>query len=262
MKNTLLVAFSIIVSLYVVGRVLSLPDNTDNTHVPEKIINTVVVVEESSGIVVHSDSEKTLILTAFHVIKNKVDVSNNVFEPITVSLKHFVSSNIVIEDVFNVSTLVFDAEFDLALLEVGQISYDINAAVLVNNNNEPRLGDEIWIAGNPLKNYRSLKRGEISSKENRFNISGSQIWEIGGGAIFGASGGGIFTTDGRLSGIIVSVAVMRLACNEVIIDSDNIFEDCIIMPVSYIGHVAPPNIIRSFLINSSFKEYFKYMVEG
>jgi len=229
--------------------------------IPEQIIETVVKVDTASGIVVYSDAEMSLVLTAFHVIANNYDFENNIALS-KVSLV-YILPGLTVETAFRVVDVAVDIQNDLAILKI-EPKMILPYTKIAKRWQYPRLGDDIWIAGNPLQQYRSLKKGMISSVNNRYSIWLRPEWEISGGVIFGVSGGGAFSLDGQLFGITDSVAMMRSDdCWEVEEElengkKENVVE-CQLLPVPYIGFIIPPYTIRQFLTEGSFKDYFQYL---
>lgn len=226
--------------------------------VPERMLESVVIVEQASGVVVYSDDELALVLTAFHVIAEKVDIESNEIGDIVVSYRYYITSDIVISEGYMVTAVVLNQAKDLALLKIEpkrRLEYrPISEA-------DPHLGDDIWIASNPLSNYRSLKKGMISAVKDRFNRYEQPEWEIGGGVIFGASGGGTFDENGELFGIISSVAMLRTDCweTEELDEKGEPQVECDFIPISYVGFITPPTSIRQFLLESDFSKYFEYL---
>ena len=228
--------------------------------VPERMLESVVVVEQASGIVVYSDDELALILTAFHVIAEKVDIENNKIGDIIVSYRYYVASEIVISEGYIVTAITINQAKDLALLKIEpkrRLDYRPIAKAIA----DPNLGDDIWIASNPLRNYRSLKKGMVSAVKDRFNRYEQPEWEIGGGVIFGASGGGVFNEDGELFGVISSVAMLRTDCweTEELDEKGEPQVECDFVPIPYVGFITPPTSIRQFLLESDFSKYFEYL---
>ena len=162
---------------------------------------------------------------------------------------------------FVVTGVDFDELIDLALLKV---SMDKEIPYAVISKIDPKLGDDLWIASNPDQQYRSLKKGIISSINNRIaNLS--YVWEISGGVVFGSSGGGAFDAKGELFGIIRAVNMFntpycyqifkKMPENQLKLEGRR----CIRIPVSFIGMIVRPEDIRNFVINSYYNEHFEYL---
>jgi S1-C subfamily serine protease len=226
--------------------------------VPEEIIESIVVVEKSSGVVVYSDDDMALVLTAFHVIEEKVDIENDTIDDIMVSYRYYITSDINISESYVVTAIKVNKIIDLALLKIAP---NRNLDFISIAEGDMRLGDDIWTASNPMGFYRSLKKGTISATKNRFNRYGQPEWEISSGVIYGASGGGVFTEDGELFGIISSVAMLRTNCLKTEELDENVEPQskCIFMPINYIGFIVSPATIRRFLLDGNFNQYFEYL---
>jgi len=217
----------------------------ENTIVPEKIINTVVSVNGSSGVVVHSDEERTLVLTAFHVIRSQG------------------SGSMVIETGYDEHARMRRVKFhpvlftyglsamDLAIIEIqpGHIMKYAKIAEVY-----PALGEDIYIAANPANRYRSLKKGIVSSKIRR--VEDVQVWEVSGGLIFGSSGGGAFTDDGKLFGI--ASMVQPFNTNSCFGEGNE--QECVWIPIPYMGYVIPPKFVRMLLLLSPYAHHFSYLL--
>jgi S1-C subfamily serine protease len=209
-----------------------------NHHDPiTNMMDSVAIVQQSSGIVVYSDADFSLVLTALHVIADD--------ERFTVS---FLYLNGGPTRVFDAYIDDLDVDNDLALLRLNpgfKLAYSKVARV------DPKLGDDVWIAANPNFNYRSLKKGIVSSKDRPFT------WELSGGVIFGSSGGGAFNLNGELIGIAHSVDsyAMPGSCTKK--------GKCLQASLPDFGFFVPPDVIRAFLTNGIYGDagYFDYLKE-
>jgi len=233
-------------------------DYTDSRPMPERIINTVLVVEQSSGVIVYSDQERALILTAHHVIDQVLEKAlccgcNYGAEAF---VYHDVSLKINKEE-FDVTYIDFDEFNDLAIVEI-KTSHKFRDVARIYNK-KVHIGTEVYVGSNPQHIYRSLKKGIISSPLRIVN--GSPSIETDAGIIYGSSGGGVFTMDGRLIGIVKSV---RLLSTEYCYDLWDVEGEwtgykCVKVPLPFIGFAAHPTIIKKFLLNSVFSEDFNYL---
>lgn len=230
--------------------------------VPEQIMETVLIVENSTGIVVHVEDDRALILTARHNIEDilaEFECPACLVEMHTVLLIQIPTPEDGLLEIpihFPVTAIYEDGETDLALLEV-EADFPLEAVQIMQR--EIKLGEDIWLGSNPHHIYRSLKKGIVSST---FRIvRGKPAMEISGGVIFGSSGGGVFTMDGKLAGIILSVRLLESNfCLDLYDEDDNfIEEECVMIPVPFLGFAATPDVIRNFVLKSDFKEDFKYL---
>jgi len=215
-------------------------------------VTTVVSVNESSGVVVYSDSTMSLILTAKHALNSDGNV---------VIVSEETVDGSVISDIYVVNELSLSTEGDLAMVKVATeriIPHALVAAAI----QDPKLADEIFVIGNPNKNFRSIKRGIVSSK-NRFSSENKVIWEVDAGVIFGTSGGGAFSRFGKLFGIVIEVDALRFGCTDPAEDPrGTATTDCMINYLPFIGYVETPSSIREFLLKSKYKDYFDYLRPG
>ena len=207
-------------------------------NIIQNMVDSVVVVNGSSGIVLCSEEGMTLVLTAHHVISNSLEGGL----PIIVEY-----SSVGI----SAATYAYVNEHtDLAIIRIEAYNLPCSDVAIKN----PTLGDDIWIAANPNNNTKSLKKGIVSStnRHERF-VDG---WELSGGIIFGSSGGGAFNINGELFGIARAV------------DSyDTRFcvgapANCLRVALPDIGIFVPPEDIRAFLLGSPFNSSFNYLKEG
>jgi hypothetical protein len=202
------------------------------------IIDSVAIVQGSSGIVVYSDADFSLVLTAFHVIAEDDRYSVS-----------FLFLNGGPTRMFEAYVDDVDFENDLALLRF-KPGFKLPHSTIAPR--DPKLGDDVWIAGNPNYNYRSLKKGIVSSKDRTLT------WELSGGVIFGRSGGGAFNMDGELIGIAHSVDAYTPpgACK--------IKAKCWAVALTDFGFFTPPHAIRTFLTDGIYGDagFFDYIKEG
>lgn len=214
-------------------------DDLYSNNIPNDIISSVVIVNSSTGIVVHSDENKTLILTAYHVIDNQLESPQD----IRVEILYQTPSNYFSGfELYQVSSIVYDNTCDLALLEINPDKIFPYAEISEDSVSSILLGDDIWIAANPKSLYRSLKKGIVSAHRIVDNI---RMLEVSGGIIYGSSGGGVFDDSGKLIGIISRVKTYK--------------EWTLRIPITYIGFAISLANIKSFLLNSDYSEEFNYL---
>lgn len=235
--------------LYLILRDCNYSDN-DELTVQEKILESVLIVEGASGILVYQNEKFALVLTAAHVIHNE-----NTVPPFIVSLI-IVDGGSAKQIDAEVLEYNLDDKLDLAILKINPLGDNqILTANIVTVEDEPRIGEDIYIAANPHHHYRSLKKGIISSKI-RFNEDNVVSWEVDAMIIFGSSGGGAFTKDGKLFGIVSGIDALETDyCWG--INSTGEEHSCIELPLPNMGYIIAPSNIRKFLNNSDFSYYFK-----
>ena len=254
----------LIVTLFVVALVLTgIKDyKVYQKTVPERITESVFTVESASGVVIHSDGELTLILTAYHVLRDKINFSA---QTATVNVGYFSykGDRPIKHHMYSAENILVSPAYDLALVEI-KTKTKFDYTKIVKAKNDPRIGEDVWTVSNPNYNYRSLKKTVIGSK-SRPNMIKGLAWEVGGGILFGSSGGGVFTKDGDLLGIIVVVeSLVTDDCwvEEVQQTDGTIREknECQSIPIPYLGYAVPPKEIRAFLLrHKRYAKYFKYL---
>ena len=245
---------SILTALLMFGLVIvMLGEENKKVKSPAQIMESVVIVNTSSGVVVKSDSDKSLVLTAYHVIQDSIEKEPD--GDIYVMFL-YVINGVPFLDKYRVENLIFDELNDLALLEIhpGRILFHSDIA---SANNDPELGDDIFIGANPNYRYRSLKKGIISSK---VRYRGSVLtWEVSAGVVFGSSGGGAFTMDGKVFGVVRSVEPLKTDCWEEEDEKGETHEECSFIPIYYMGYISTPQEIRSFILSGKYSKDFSYL---
>lgn len=241
--------FKSIVSAFLIGLLITSVFSSKVT--PEEIMETVIVVENSSGIVVHSDGEKSLILTCYHVIDQAITEDRD----INVMFLYMVNGEVFAET-FVAQNIQVDESKDLALLEInpGRI---LPHSKIAEPDDYPELGDDIWTGSNPNRRYRSIKKGIVSSKQRY--VDNILTWELSGGIVFGSSGGGAFTSDGKLFGIIRAVEPLLAGCWEEETEEGDTVNKCLVIPVYHMGYVVSPEEITDFILTGEYAEYFDYL---
>lgn len=261
-KNVLLVFLVCFFSILL----LSVPEK--EISVSEKMLNSTVIINDASGIVVYSDKNESLVLTAFHVIRDNiqdVDCSGEECIP-EIYVKYILIDSIKINDDFyfpiisieayKVKDYDFNKNMDIAILRIEPGKKLEYATIAVNS---PLLGDDIFTASNPNHTYRSLKKGIISAVDYRYS-TGNKIWEISGGIIFGSSGGGAFNKNGELFGVIQSVRVLYDDyCAFGLLKNGSMGVRCIDIPITYMGYVSSHENTRKFLLDSFYSDRFNYL---
>jgi S1-C subfamily serine protease len=177
------------------------------TATPEKILDKVVRVNGASGVIIHSNDKHTLVLTNYHVVENQMSDDGKLVDDkrprVTFHYtyrnedKTFSGTNIHYE----CKEIYFDKKIDLAVLRI-DIGTELEYAKLITRGVE--LGEDIYVAANPNNNYRTIVKGIISNKDDRY-ANDSPLLQISGGVTYGASGGGAFAMDGELVALARSV---------------------------------------------------------
>lgn len=235
----------------------------DKYTIPDKIAESVVIVNSSSGIVVYSDDSKSLILTAYHVVAESIKkAACSGCEEYGVEVKYLYVDYTddegpeILFEKYSAINIDFNDSLDLAIIEIHPERKLWHSNIAIS---APRLGDSIWLGANPNFNYRSLKQGIVSATERIIGMR--PFIEVSGGIIFGSSGGGAFNKSGELFGIIHSVDAWRSPfCYPVIDEEGNVVDfQCVAIPMTDIGYVSETYIIHGFLSKSPYSKYFDYL---
>lgn len=221
---------------------------SDKRKMIDNMVDSVVIVEKSSGVAIYSEKDLALVLTAYHVIRAKDKINKAPEVHIISDMMTYTKKEYIVLDTLK------DEPNDIALLVIFTPNEKISSSEISTNNLE--LGDSIWIVANPNLNYRTLKSGVISSKYGAV-LNKNRTWEISGGVIFGSSGGGVFDENGKLVSIVDAVDLFK---TEVLYKNGKKKEKLQI-PITDFGFMISPNIVRGFLLNSKFNEFFEYLKE-
>lgn len=234
----------------------------------ERIMDSVVLVDGvGSGVVIYSDDQFSIVLTAFHVIRDTYleivekekysEVASGIEIPkIKVSYMSILFEHlpIPIEESYDVDDFCFNEQYDLAILIIHP-KRKLPFSKL--SNRQPRLGEDIWIGANPDLAYRSLKKGIISSTERYLGFS--KHVEISGGVVYGSSGGGAFDVDGRLFGVIRAVRIYEGSCFGLQKKDGTTEQYCNRVPLTFMGMVVRNERLKDFILLSKYGIYFNYL---
>jgi hypothetical protein len=233
----------------------------DTRSVPEKIMDSVIVVDSSSGIVVYSDGNTALVLTANHVVEDKMSktLCSGCAYSIDVRFSyHFLNKDIVSVDFeyFDVVNIETDPDNDLAIIEIKTdrfLDFSLMSKTL------PRFGEDLWLGSNPNFNYRSIKKGVVSSPERY--LGNKKLIEVSGGIIYGSSGGGAFNAEGKLFGVIHSVDQWKSPyCYQTWTSEGMLYSiSCVSVPISDIGYVTNTQTLNTFVLSGTYQDYFYYL---
>lgn len=235
----------------------------------EDLVNTVISVNGSSGVIVGLDDNLAYVLTSFHVVEEYYDYDekldkyevNDVIPVAMFFVPEFLEDASVLIRVYLAEGLDVDPESDLALLKVYIEDDSLKYAKIAIN--DPSIGDEIYTVSNAnATNYRSISKGMLSSKNKAVKDIGLSaiLWQITGGSIiYGSSGGGVFDEDKNLISIIRSVDLyVPPGCAERAKKKKEDIKSCLIA-IPDIAYVIPLYRIKNFLLNSSAKDKFEYL---
>lgn len=223
--------------------------NIDTRSVAQKIVDSVIIVNGSSGIVVYSDDQSALVLTAYHVIddtpKDKIQVYSSSSMSIILDL-----------EIYTVTSVHYNKKFDLALIGI-ETKHKIHSVDVSKYDID--LGEDVFIAGNPKSAIKTLSKGIVSVPIRIMN--GSVFTQVDAGVIFGSSGGGAFNEDGKLVGVVESVRMYKTDYCLEAYDEKDVFigEECLVLPIPYLGNVTHRVIVLKFLLSSPFSERFNYL---
>lgn len=204
------------------------------------IADTVVVVDSSSGIIIYSNNEYSLVLTANHVIME--DIKNN--DPIEVASMLILlgedGTPKGLIDKVEAKIVGVDEKKDLALLRVPFKNKPYSKVGRL----PLRLGQRIYSAGNPNFNYETIASGVVSNVRRvviKEDGTAFEAIQVDAGTIFGQSGGGLFNESGELVGVASGV---------------DLYEGD---PVTYCGYYVRGSDVRNFLLRTEYKHNFDYL---
>ena len=224
-------------------------------HIPQHIIDSVVAVEDSSGIVVYSDYSTTLVLTAYHVIADKYERRNCSDCPWNILVtteyaERLPKPHTVYDGAWLVKDVSIDLTNDLAIIQLNEVDKTLDSSHLAAV--EPELGDSIWVGANPNYNNKTLTKGIISSTTRMSKDDSRWYYQVSGNIIYGSSGGGVFNMAGELIGIAVSMDIYGMSfCKKATL----LGQECVQLPLTYIGYVVPLPTIKQFLSNTPYAVY-------
>jgi len=229
----------------------------DRRTVPEKIMESVVAVDRSSGIVVHSEENRALILTAYHTIAGRIRAAACCGCDYGIHAYHFKNPEFVLGiEKYEVIGVDFDPITDLAILEV-KTNEQLDSVKI--STVPTKYGDIAYVGANPLGLYRSFKQGVVSA--NLRIIAGRMVMEVDSGIVFGSSGGGVFNEAGDLIGIVRSVKGHTTDYCFDLWNEEGEWEGkrCVAVPLPFIGFAVHQLAIRGFLLHGRYSDDFSYL---
>lgn len=249
---------TILITLCTVIAILFAQDSIgpEPTSIPEKIVDTVTLTENGSGIIIHSTETHALVLTAYHVVMDKITPDGELIDkedPVQVNFMFFFKLDDKVKFLriaYKADKVYVNETEDIALLEI-ETNTRVNYAKI--SLKEPKVGEEVFLAGNPNFNYRTLTKGIISNKDRYVNHT--HVWQLSGGVIYGSSGGGAFNMDGDLIAIAKSVDLYHSG----FCFGNEEETACLRNAIPHIGYFVPLSVIKNFLLSTEFKDRFEYL---
>ena len=135
------------------------------------------------------DGHRTLVLTAWHVVRDIVRGDLDAEVPVSIY------DRVGIADVVGARLIDFDAGLDVALLELDSRAPFDHGAKLPSRESvaQTRIFQPITAVGCPLGNDPIPSRGEVS--DTHHYVDGNRYWMINAPTFIGNSGGGIFNSE-------------------------------------------------------------------
>jgi S1-C subfamily serine protease len=162
------------------------------------ILNSDVFVDgifgQGAGTVIKKTNENMYILTCAHVVEDIYKINQEGIH-ITGKLGYSKTDNKNLIKgliLYSYEIIKYDEKNDLALLKTSVI--DDNLIAIDISETEPEKGDTIYSVGSPLGNLRTISKGILSNKIEKFYISDNTI-------TYGNSGGGLYDNKGELIGV-------------------------------------------------------------
>lgn len=146
-----------------------------------------------SGTVI--DVEERLILTAHHCVSRSISDKGN--KPVTINidvLNEKGSKEFSMEAKANIK--IFDETSDLAIVQVSVDSMPFFTEATIAAK-APKLGEDVWVVGNPLGIRHSVTKGIVSAP-----YKGTPFIQTDAVINGGNSGGGVYDSKGELVGVV------------------------------------------------------------
>lgn len=182
-----------------------------------QMLRSVVRVGSASGVVIAKNSDRTVILTTWHVVKRfigppqfngkKVTFPRSKHIPVRVMIMDDLG-NVVMKQSYKGEVNTSSLNNDMALVVVKQKLPSVVADI---GRRLPRFGDRVWAIGHPYKRYfYTLVTGIVSHPQQQLRFrTGILSWrvktymQISTGIVGGNSGGPVFDRMGRVIGVAV-----------------------------------------------------------
>ena len=132
------------------------------------------------------------LVTNFHVIMGQRHISVTRFKKSGAELKRILHKNVRI--------VALDPFHDLAVLQVKETAAEPFAPVVLGPEANPRVGEKIFVIGNPLGLERTVTEGVISHTAR--NFGGRLYLQVDASVNPGNSGGPLFNSRGQVVGVI------------------------------------------------------------
>jgi len=162
---------------------------------------SVVVVKSpqgmGSGFIVNNEG---YLITNFHVIKRQKHISVTRFEKKGPELKRIIYNNARI--------VALDSFHDLAVLQIDKNEGEMFPEINLSPDDEPVLGEKVFVIGNPLGLERTVTEGVLSHVGRLFG--GNLYLQIDASVNPGNSGGPLFNSKGQVIGVVnMGIASMQ-----------------------------------------------------
>lgn len=134
----------------------------------------------------------------------------------------------------------WDGCSELALFEVDS-EYNIGSPPSKIGENEPKISEELFTAGNPIGLGVYFSKGILSKRESIRKDCGLVASGFTAGVVPGQTGSGVFKTNGELVGVVIAVSAIPISSEG---DGSKVTMH---VPIYGIGHFVPLSYIKSFL---------------
>jgi serine protease Do len=132
------------------------------------------------------------LVTNFHVVMGQRHISVTRFKKSGVELKRILYKDVRI--------VALDPFHDLAVLQVKEIAGEPFTPVVLGTETNPKVGEKIFVIGNPLGLERTVTEGVISHTAR--NFGGRLYLQVDASVNPGNSGGPLFNSRGQVLGVI------------------------------------------------------------
>ncbi len=197
--------------------------------------SVVVIYDErglGSGTIFKQKDGDMYILTCAHVVADSWELVKN-GEKEVCTAGYYLDDKVEegTEIKYPAKIMKFDEELDLAVIKI--TTDDVRMTVSPVANNDPQVGDDIWVIGNPLGVYRNVAKGILSNK-----VASKNFYNVDCLLTFGNSGGAVFNRKGELIGVPSRVPMFE-ATNELGLQ--------ILVPETNLGSIVSYPVVKAFV---------------